>query len=557
MKNLKSFSMNRSFLKNAFGMTLVEVMMAVAISGGLALTIAKMMENSSQSVKQVEAKSESIALKNIIQNTLSNTDACKFTFTPLITQANLTNLTASPTNSVTVPGIKDKTNTTVYSTATTTIKPLTITSIVLTNYNSAAGTGDMVIQSTFRRSATQIQPVKAIRIALNFNINNSVPTAPVLNTCSSSAVDSGAGWELTGNAGTVDGTDFIGTTDNQPINFRVNNVEAGRIDSVSQTLLGYEAGFSLTTGSANTIIGHQAMRANETGLANTVIGRQAAIISTAGAYNSIIGFRAASALTTGQQNVIIGSSAGNSITAGQNNIAIGPGAGANVFAGSNSILIGAAAGATYAAAGNKLAIEGIAGNTPLIGGDFSARTVTIDGSLAIGTTTPGTPNSVMPTPATPVKMHIRGAVIIDQTPWLDVTMSASASSGTGSWMKCRVDTAGNVHIKGYINKIATSTSSSNQSLGTLPLDCRPRSAADGTSAASAHRVGNAFDHADGTKYCFHISGAPGDAYWDGRLQATACDSTQGTTWGGSAFDQTWWPLARTMYIPEIIFSKLQ
>ena len=36
-----------------------------------------------------------------------------------------------------------------------------------------------------------------------------------------------AGWELTGNAGTVDGTNFIGTTDNVPFNIKVNNQKAG------------------------------------------------------------------------------------------------------------------------------------------------------------------------------------------------------------------------------------------------------------------------------------------------------------------------------------------
>lgn len=42
----------------------------------------------------------------------------------------------------------------------------------------------------------------------------------------------GSGWGLAGNAGTVDGTNFIGTTDNVPFNIRVNNLKAGRIDEV-------------------------------------------------------------------------------------------------------------------------------------------------------------------------------------------------------------------------------------------------------------------------------------------------------------------------------------
>ena len=50
---------------------------------------------------------------------------------------------------------------------------------------------------------------------------------------------SGTAWLLTGNAGTVDGTNFIGTTDNVPFNVRVNNQKAGRIDHIlNNTSLG-------------------------------------------------------------------------------------------------------------------------------------------------------------------------------------------------------------------------------------------------------------------------------------------------------------------------------
>ena len=493
--------MKHGLFKNSLGMSMMEVMMAVAITGGLALTIAKLLENSSQNVKQIEAKSESISLKNIITSNFTTPAACFNTFNPVINAANLTTLSGSTSASVTVGSIKDKANNTLYDVNSTNIKPLTITGMVLTNYSSTNKNGDLIVSLSFRRSASQVQQVKPIRIKVNFNINAS----NALVGCS--PMESGTGeWLLAGNAGTTDGTEFIGTTDNAPLNFKVNNIESGRIDSAGLTFFGYQAGSSNTTGTMNSIF-----------------GRNAGMMLSTGSYNTILGAGAGSALGTGSSNIFIGPSAG--VTLGE--------------------------------VSNKLAIEGIPGNNPLISGDFSSKRVTIDGSLSIGTSTPGTPSSVMPVPATPVVMHIRGAVIIDQTPWLDVSLSASAASGAGSWMKCRVDSAGNVHLKGYINKIATSTSSSNQSLGTLPIECRPRSVADGTSAANAYRVGNAFDQSNGTKYCFHISGAPGDAYWDGRLQATACDSTQGTAWGGSAFDQTWWPLARTLYIPEIIYSKLQ
>ena len=49
-------------------------------------------------------------------------------------------------------------------------------------------------------------------------------------------------WSILGNAGTVDGTNFIGTTDNIPLNIRVNNQKSGRIDNVlGNAFFGYQS----------------------------------------------------------------------------------------------------------------------------------------------------------------------------------------------------------------------------------------------------------------------------------------------------------------------------
>lgn len=85
-----------------------------------------------------------------------------------------------------------------------------------------------------------------------------------------------AGWQLLGNAGTVDGTNFLGTTDNVPLNFRVNNQKAGRIDHLlSNIFLGYQAGNSNTTGNLNTATGNAALYSNTTGSRNTASGSSA------------------------------------------------------------------------------------------------------------------------------------------------------------------------------------------------------------------------------------------------------------------------------------------
>jgi hypothetical protein len=48
---------------------------------------------------------------------------------------------------------------------------------------------------------------------------------------------SSGGWSLTGNSGTVDGVDFLGTTDLVPLNFRVNGGPAGRIDATLSNVI--------------------------------------------------------------------------------------------------------------------------------------------------------------------------------------------------------------------------------------------------------------------------------------------------------------------------------
>jgi hypothetical protein len=64
------------------------------------------------------------------------------------------------------------------------------------------------------------------------------------------------GWLLTGNSGTDPATNFLGTSDNQPLRFKVNNLWAGEIHPTSGNIfLGVNAGLANTTGSLNTALG--------------------------------------------------------------------------------------------------------------------------------------------------------------------------------------------------------------------------------------------------------------------------------------------------------------
>jgi len=91
----------------------------------------------------------------------------------------------------------------------------------------------------------------------------------------------------------------------------------------TNTFLGYQSGYSNTTGGYNVGIGYQALYSNLSGRSNIAIGYSALRSSTSSSYNVGIGSSALSSNTTGQYNVGIGSSALSSNTTGQYNVGIG------------------------------------------------------------------------------------------------------------------------------------------------------------------------------------------------------------------------------------------
>ncbi len=125
----------------------------------------------------------------------------------------------------------------------------------------------------------------------------------------------GEAWLLKGNDSTRIGVNFIGTRDNVPIDFRVNNQPAGRIDPVrGSTYWGYLAENIDSTGE-NTIegfneegitaIGYKALYSNLTG-GNTAVGALALSSNLFGKENAALGYGALSGNTNGIDNVALG-----------------------------------------------------------------------------------------------------------------------------------------------------------------------------------------------------------------------------------------------------------
>ena len=112
------------------------------------------------------------------------------------------------------------------------------------------------------------------------------------------AVSLSGGWALTGNAGTTPSINFLGTTDNQPLAFRIANQPAGFIDSaLATTSFGYRALFSNTAGAFNTSLGYKSLFSSTTGSNNVSIGSHAGSNNN-GSFNVLLGDSAGSTATT-------------------------------------------------------------------------------------------------------------------------------------------------------------------------------------------------------------------------------------------------------------------
>src|SRR5690606_5012921 len=104
------------------------------------------------------------------------------------------------------------------------------------------------------------------------------------------AMNTGNAWGFNGNSGTNDSVSFIGTTDNQDIVFKRNNIEAGRLnDDLNNTSFGVNTLSSLITGDGNTAIGNSSLALNTTGFFNSSLGFQALFLNTTGHNNVACG----------------------------------------------------------------------------------------------------------------------------------------------------------------------------------------------------------------------------------------------------------------------------
>jgi hypothetical protein len=170
-------------------------------------------------------------------------------------------------------------------------------------------------------------------------------------------------WGTRGNSGTDTAVNFLGTTDNMPLNLKVQNKEVGYIDANRLLyFIGERAGLAGRRNSAlgnSVAIGHNALIANNAGR-NTAVGNGAMTgifdNSLAQQYNSAFGDLALARNTSGIQNTGIGAWAIRNNSSGSNNSALGDRALNLNTIGNNNVAIGGQANAKSIASNGNVAV---------------------------------------------------------------------------------------------------------------------------------------------------------------------------------------------------------
>ena len=270
-------------------------------------------------------------------------------------------------------------------------------------------------------------------------------------------------WNLLGNASTNPATNFLGTTDNQDIVFKRNNIRAGYIgDPIisagkylnsntvfgANSLLNPSINVPSQFGIRNTAFGSNIMPTVTTGNNNTAIGDRALFTDSSGSNNTAVGSGALFTNGIGGFNTAVGRNALVSNSSGSNNTSLGYQSGFSAT-GSSNVFLGYNAG-YFETGSNKLYIDNsnADANNALLYGDFgsSPKIVRANGQIQIG-------NPAVAGYALPTVRGTAGQLLQTDgaggTSWVDTqnnisivrtNLSANQSLGTSGWQKLSFNT---------------------------------------------------------------------------------------------------------------------
>lgn len=226
-------------------------------------------------------------------------------------------------------------------------------------------------------------------------------------------------WSTIGNTLPTDGTTyFLGSSNNQPLLFKVNKLWAGELNpSTTNTSFGVYAGQNNSDPFGhNSAYGVGALNANNTGTDNTAIGYAALNKNTTGINNTAVGQNALLNNSTANSNTAVGQESLKNNTTGKNNTGIGYNTLINNATTDNNTAIGYNAG---------VSTDGLT-NTTAIGYNAS---VTTSNTIQLGNSSI---TDVKTSGAITTTSSINAAKIIGNSTAPVVTIVGSAQAGTGA-----------------------------------------------------------------------------------------------------------------------------
>lgn len=151
------------------------------------------------------------------------------------------------------------------------------------------------------------------------------------------------------------------------------------------------------TGSTNVAVGNRSLYKLTDGADNVGVGHNSLNGITTGGTNTAVGKNSVTAISTGSNNTGLGGYALSSVTTTSNNVAVGFFSGLSTT-GSGNVFIGFSAGQNETGS-NTFYLDNSNTATPLLGGNFSTRTLNFDAAPRVKTftiaTLPGTPSQGM------------------------------------------------------------------------------------------------------------------------------------------------------------------
>ncbi|MBA4155293.1 tail fiber domain-containing protein [Flavobacterium sp.] len=240
-------------------------------------------------------------------------------------------------------------------------------------------------------------------------------------------------WLLNGNAGTNPAINFIGTTDDNDIVFKRNNILFGKLTS-NNVSFGQNALFNNTIGVNNLANGNFALLSNTTGNNNVAIGSYSLNSSTIGSNNTAIGTTSLFSNLAGYGNSANGQEALYSNINGFQNTANGYRALFNNNSGNNNTGIGHFADVAIGNLSNATALGAKAyvttSNSMVLGSINGVNGATSSVNVGIGTTAPSD------------KLHVVGNIRMVDGNQSTGKILTSDANGTATWQNASANAWG-------------------------------------------------------------------------------------------------------------------